>query len=254
MRVRFIGWEALLVGFALLAVTAKSSSAGWDDNRCVTCHETERLPISLGHSFEEWRASEHARSGVGCEKCHGGNAAAKDMTAAHAGVLPAADPKSMVNPIHIPATCGACHSNELKAYSSTVHAKQVAKNGEGATCFTCHGSMATSLPSPSELNTRCAVCHKKPVQAKMALAMLASTRIKLQRTGRTVEKTRSSDPEWYADAHRRLLDLERKYRDLGPAWHTFNVDLVIEQTHALQKLALLLDEEVSVRSRLKSQP
>lgn len=243
--------SAVLLAVPMFAVAPSAARAGWENNQCVTCHENEQLPISLGHSFDEWRASEHARSGVSCEKCHGGDATIKDKAAAHKNVLPASDAKSLVSPTHIAATCGGCHAKELEAYSTTVHAKQVATNGQGATCFTCHGSMATSLPSPLELNARCSVCHKKPIQAQVALAMLASTRIQLHKTSGAVEKTKTTDPEWYADAHRRFLDLERKYRDLEPAWHTFNVDLVVEQSRTLLKLSKLLDEEVAVRSHLK---
>ena len=160
---------------ALLCVLARADRvpAAFEGNHCVSCHETERLPISLGHSFEEWHASAHARAGVGCEKCHGGDPSVSDAAAAHRGVLPAMEADSMVHTRRIVATCGACHPKELAAYQGTIHARQVQERGTGATCFTCHGSMATSLPSPSELSARCGVCHKKPIQTQAALAVMA---------------------------------------------------------------------------------
>lgn len=240
------------LGLTLIAIwLGTPAMASWEDNQCVTCHEAERLPISLGHSFEEWRASEHARSGVACEKCHGGDPTEKDEAAAHRDVLPAADPASMVNPRRIAATCGGCHEKEFKAYSGTVHAQQVAQAGEGATCYTCHGSMATSLPSPAELSSRCSVCHKKPVQAQVALAMLAATKMHLHRTRRNLDKAKETDPEWALGAQSRFRELEQRYRDLEPAWHVFAVDTVVEQSRALVKLAKLLDEEISVRAQLQ---
>ncbi len=246
--------RAIAIAFAIVGANGwggQPAEASWEDNQCVSCHEAESLPISLGHSFGEWRASDHARGGVGCEKCHGGNSALSDETEAHRGVLPASNPESMVSPRRIAATCGACHEKEYKAYAGTVHAQQVAQAGEGATCYTCHGSMATSLPSPAELSSRCSVCHKKPVQAQMALAMLASTKMNLRRTNRNLEKAKSIDPEWAVDAQRRFRELEQRYRDLEPAWHVFAVDTVVEQSRALSKLAKLLDEEISVRAELQ---
>jgi hypothetical protein len=234
----------------LLVALVVPARAAWEANHCVTCHETERLPISLGHSFEEWRASAHARGGVGCERCHGGDPGASDATLAHRGVLPVSDPESLVNAKHLPRTCGACHTKELQAYAGTVHAKEVAEHGRGATCFTCHGSMATSLPSPAELSARCGVCHKKPVQAQAALAVLATAKIRLYRTNRTLEAAKAADPTWRADARRRFHDLERTYRDIQLKWHTFAMDAVLHDASELLKLTKLLDEETQVRTRM----
>jgi hypothetical protein len=235
----------------LLVALAVPAMGAWEANHCVTCHETERLPISLGHSFEEWRASAHARGGVGCEKCHGGDPSSSDATLAHRGVLPASDAGSLVSPKHLSRTCGACHSKELEAYAGTVHAKEVAEHGRGATCFTCHGSMATSLPSPAELSARCGVCHKKPVQAQAALAVLATAKIRLYRTNRTLAAAKDADPAWQADARRRFHDLERTYRAIQLEWHTFAMEAVLHDTREVLKLTKLLDEETDVRTRLR---
>jgi hypothetical protein len=236
----------------LILALAVRAQAAWEGNHCVSCHDAERLPISLGHSFEEWRASAHARSGVGCEKCHGGDASATDAAVAHRGVLPAAEPGSLVNPRHMASTCGACHAKELQAYGGTIHAKEVAEHGRGATCFTCHGSMATSLPSPAELSARCGVCHKKPIQAQAALAVLATAKIRLYRTNRTLEMATGADPEWRADARRRFHDLERAYRDIQLKWHTFDMNAVLQEARDLLKITKLLDEETTVRTRMRS--
>ena len=135
----------LAVGaFWLLAPSAPSQAA--DTNHCVECHEKEALPISLGHSFPEWRGSSHAKAGVSCEKCHGGDPKKSDPGTAHEGVLPASDAKSLVSSERVAAMCGSCHETEYKAFQSTVHAEP--DDEDRATCLTCHGSMATSLPTP----------------------------------------------------------------------------------------------------------
>jgi hypothetical protein len=244
------GLRAAILSLALVL----PAQAAWEGNHCVSCHEAERLPISLGHTFEEWRASAHASGGVGCEKCHGGDPAVSDPAIAHRGVLPASEPDSLVSSKHLPQTCGACHQKELQAYASTVHARQVAESGRGATCFTCHGSMATSLPSPAELSARCGVCHKKPIQAQAALAVLATAKIRLYRLNRTLETAQDADAAWRADALRRFHDLERTYRDIQLEWHKFAMSAVLQDTRDLLKMTKLLDEETTVKTRPRPQP
>jgi formate-dependent nitrite reductase cytochrome c552 subunit len=243
----------VLHAIILIVALVAPAQAAWEGNHCVSCHESEKLPISLGHSFEEWSASAHARGGVGCEKCHGGDPTASDAAVAHRGVLPASEAGSLVSAQHLPQTCGACHAQQLQAYASTVHARQVAEHGRGATCFTCHGSMATSLPSPAELSARCGVCHKKPVQAQAALAVLATAKIRLYRMNRILETAKAADPAWHADAEHRFHDLERTYRDIVLKWHTFAMDAVLRDTRDLLKLTKLLDEETAVKSRMEPQ-
>jgi hypothetical protein len=229
------------------------SSASWaadDANRCVECHEKEVLPISLGHSFAEWRASSHAKSGVACEKCHGGDPLAADAGAAHAGVLSAADPASLIHGGKVAAMCGSCHEKEWKAFKSTVHAKDVSEDEPRATCLTCHDSMATNLPTPAELRTRCAVCHEKSVEAQSSLAVLANAKIQLYRTRRILEDAKARDPQWYEDALKRFHELELSFRTIQLEWHTFEMKKVLHDGMNVLKLSKLLDEEARLRAHM----
>lgn len=239
------------VGSLIVVVLALAAPAwgAWEQNQCVKCHEAETLPITLGHSFADWRASVHANGGVGCEKCHGGDAAATTMEAAHRGVLPAADRKSMVHPTRLPETCGGCHPKELQAFEGTVHAKQLRKATGGATCFTCHEAMATSLPTPRELGARCAVCHDKPLEAQAALAVLVSAKTQLYRTRRAVEAAKTANPAWYEVAVGRFHDLERDYRGVQVKWHTFATRDVLRDSRDVLKLSQALAEEAGVKIR-----
>ena len=240
-------WRYASTALVVAFLCSAPALAGWDDNQCVMCHQTERLPISLGHSFEEWRASEHARAGVGCEKCHGGDPGAKEARVAHQGVLPALDPNSMVSTKRLAATCGACHAPQYKEYATTVHAKQVQESGRGATCYTCHGSMATSLPSAATLSARCAECHKKPIEVQAALIMLSSDKIQLWRTRRTLDEAKTVDPAWYEEAIKRFHEMERDDDNIQLIWHTFKIKAVLQQSRDLLKLIHLLDDEAQVR-------
>jgi hypothetical protein len=233
------------LALSLVAVAARAK----DDNQCVACHAVEVLPISLGHSFDDWRSSAHGRGGVGCERCHGGDASASDAKTAHRGVLPAAETGSLVHPTRIPATCGVCHTKELAAFDGTAHARQLKKQGAGATCSTCHGAMATSLPSPGELSSRCAVCHEKPLEARAALAVLASAKLGLQRTYRSLQAVQAKHPEWYGQAVERFHGLERSFREIELEWHTFETRKVLQQSKDVLKLAEALSEEAGIVAR-----
>jgi hypothetical protein len=235
--------------FALVIGLATTVHAGWENNQCVKCHETEILPITLGHSFADWRASAHAHGGVGCEKCHGGDPRSTQAEKAHAGVRPSTDPQSLVHPTHLPETCGACHRAELDAFQGTVHARQLREKGSGATCFTCHGAMATSLPTPRELTARCAVCHDKPVEAHSALVVLAMAKARLYRARRAMDEAKTADPSWHAAALGRFHDLERDYHAIQVQWHVFGMKETLESSRDLIKLAEALTDEAEVKTR-----
>jgi len=235
---------------SLLLVSGALAAEG---NQCVACHEAEVLPISLGHSFDDWRSSAHARGGVGCEKCHGGDPEAVEMEAAHRGVLAAAESGSLVNPVRLPATCGACHAEQFAAFDATLHGRQLKNDGRGATCSTCHGAMATSLPSPGELSLRCAVCHKKPVQAQAALAVFASTKVRLRRAHRTIGAMKTTHPKWTQEAMERFHDLERRYHQIEIEWHTLETRKVVEHSEDVLHLTQNLEEEAKIRSKTPEQ-
>jgi hypothetical protein len=244
---------SLAMGVALLlagAGVAGAADVTWEANQCVACHQVEQLPISLGHSMSEWRASAHARGGVGCEKCHGGDASAHDATAAHVGVLPAADAASKVSVHNLAGMCGSCHKEQYEAYKTTVHAKEIKKNGDAATCVTCHGAMATTLPSPAELSARCTTCHDRPVEARSALSWLAAAKIQLLRTQRDLAVTATTEPAWHTDAMTRFHDMEHSYKAIALKWHTFKLESTVHDSRDLLSLAKLLDEEARLKLKM----
>jgi nitrate/TMAO reductase-like tetraheme cytochrome c subunit len=249
VRTTFLPMAAGLVLAASLGLAAVAGAAdkAAERNQCVDCHEVEHLPISLGHSITEWRASAHGHAGVGCEKCHGGDPRAHDAEKAHVGVLSATDPKSLVNIHNLAAMCGSCHKEELKAYKSTVHAEEVTKDGEAATCVTCHGAMATSLPSPTELKSRCTVCHDRPVEARAALTWLAAAKTELRRVQRSLETAKTAVPEWHKDALVRFHGMEKDYAEIALKWHTFHMDSSLKKSRDLLELAKLLNEEARLK-------
>ncbi len=99
-----------------------------------------------------------------CSSCHGSH-----------GVLPASQPKSMVFPTNVPATCGVCHSdndymagyniptNQYAQYTDTlnVHGNALLVNRDLAApaCNDCHGNHGANPPGVSNIHQLCAQCH-----------------------------------------------------------------------------------------------
>ncbi len=243
---------AVVVAASAMTAAVQTPATGGEPapNQCVACHQVEELPISLGHSMSEWRASSHARSGVACQDCHGGDPSIADVTAAHDGVFPSSDPKSKVSHHQLAATCGACHQEQYEAYKSTVHAHVVEGDNDAATCLTCHGSMATSYPSPRELRTRCSVCHERPVQAGAALAWLASTKTHLRRARRAIDEAQTVVPEWYAGAVARFHLMEKELTAIELKWHEFDMESSSSQSRDLLALSKLLEEEARLKIKM----
>jgi hypothetical protein len=71
-----LGRIVLVTIVVALGPAARSASV----DHCVTCHENAALPITLGHSFSDWRASPHGHADVGCEKVTGATRARPTRT------------------------------------------------------------------------------------------------------------------------------------------------------------------------------
>lgn len=141
------------MGSALLCLTMPVVAAA--DGSCVACHKTVDAPAYVEHNFKDWENSAHARAGVSCESCHGGDPAAQDKAKAHAGVIRSTAKNSPLYYTAIPESCGSCHQPELKAFKTSVHSQQLQRTGQGPNCLTCHGSMANHVLAPREMETTC---------------------------------------------------------------------------------------------------
>jgi hypothetical protein len=232
-----------------IVVALGPAARGAAVDQCVGCHENAVLPMTLGHSFSDWRASPHGRADVGCEKCHGGDPGATKADVAHKGVLPADNPDSRVSPRNLLATCGGCHTQQLNWYNGTVHSKLLKEKQEGATCFTCHGAMATGYPTPRELAERCSVCHPKPVGAREALVMVSALKHQLQQTEDAVKEAGAANPAWLPGARGRLENLHKDYHGIQLKWHAFRTHEVAQDCRDLLKLAHALDDEADLMLR-----
>ncbi|MEJ2086049.1 MAG: cytochrome c3 family protein [Acidobacteriota bacterium] len=133
---------------------------------CATCHKeggsaAARIlegPHDIVHSYID---SIHGKglieSGLlvtaTCADCHTAHRA-----------LPAADPRSSVNPLHVAETCGLCHRGIEERFRKSVHSPEVTETDEKLpTCATCH--MSHTIERTDRIDFRfhmmdqCGQCH-----------------------------------------------------------------------------------------------
>lgn len=135
--------------------------AAYRDNQCVVCHLSLTEPLRVSAHFYEWLNSKHSEKGVSCDKCHGGDALAKDKQDAHKGVLRSSFPQSRLHQQNLATTCNACHQETVAAFVQSSHFQKLKDYGGGPSCTTCHHHMASSVIYwPPETAELCAACHK----------------------------------------------------------------------------------------------
>jgi hypothetical protein len=152
----------LLSAALVLTLPGLASSA---EEKCGVCHPENRVAFAT---------SIHAREGVGCASCHGGNPASVNVEAAHRGGF-----RSLTGRAEVPGLCAECHSDleqmrpynlpvdQHAVYQTSPHGKAVAKGDvRAAVCSDCHGdheilSVADprSTVHPRNLPATCGRCH-----------------------------------------------------------------------------------------------
>ena len=200
---------AALFGTTLTLLIVPASPAFSQQNRCADCHFANPMAPAAEHLME-WARSTHGRNGVGCEKCHGGDADTFETLPAHRGILNSANPSSPVNERNLAATCGTCHAGEFVAYQKSRHYELMSKGDFRVPgCTTCHGAAGSrGSSSPKTLESQCKQCHnlngiaKKsevPEQARAMYEAVNESRsvLNVAKTlvGRVTDKTRKAQLE-----------------------------------------------------------
>ncbi|MCL6546772.1 MAG: cytochrome c3 family protein [Bryobacteraceae bacterium] len=169
MRVTVMLWA--LTGAAGLALGAKDS--------CLECHSG--LSGALQAPAVQMEHDVHARRGLGCTACHGGDPSSDDpqvsMSRARGFV---AKPSRLA----VPKLCARCHSDaalmhrfqpqprvdQYAQYMTSIHGKRIASgDAAAAVCTDCHGTHGVravkdplSPVHPLRLPETCGRCHADP--------------------------------------------------------------------------------------------
>jgi hypothetical protein len=140
--------------------------------QCSSCHEKEQRKYAEGiHAQQRTSGNKMAAN---CVDCHGMH-----------DILPKTDADSRVHPMHLPDTCGKCHTrttirpdptgingnhrqNVYELYTESIHGKVLKNSGLTITaiCSTCHGAHDIRLGNDPKstvarrnVPTLCGQCH-----------------------------------------------------------------------------------------------
>jgi hypothetical protein len=157
----------LFLGAAMGTATAQGpfSNRVSPDNFCTVCHSDKQV---------ELQGSAHAREGIKCADCHGGDQKAQTVAGAHSNNFKRSfDRKQVVE------LCASCHSDQAKMkpygiptdqfalYRTSVHGqKWMQGDARVAVCSDCHGAhrvlSADDPKSPvyhENIPQTCGKCH-----------------------------------------------------------------------------------------------
>jgi len=212
-------WKRLVAVMLLVAAPSVAAAA----NTCIECHEGLAGPGGIADRHKGFFESAHYTNGILCDACHSGDPDATEKAAAHAGVLPAADPQSTVYFKNVPRTCGRCHTGQLSAFTQSRHYRALSATGQGPNCVTCHGSMALHILKWNEVRLVCSSCHNermgirpgKPLEAEATLQLMDATQTLVDWADQAAPGPEGAAGP-LAAAH---LDLDMA----RTAWHTFDL-------------------------------
>ncbi len=248
MKFRLNAWSfAISLAPILLAWGAVSATA--QDSRCADCHYANpQADPDPGHLLD-WERSDHGREDVGCESCHGGNAATTESFLAHQGLLSSRNPASPVHGSNLPETCGKCHIGPFVAFQKSRHFALLKEGStEAPTCSTCHGDVAAELLSARRLEQRCSTCHgeggNRPLdgaalEARVLLQEVGNVRAMLQTASEIIEQV--EDGARRQELELRLEQAEVPLIEAVRAGHAFVFDPERERLRtARERVEILL--------------
>lgn len=219
-----------MITLVSLMLLAAAGAAGSPPNSCIDCHLTRHAPATEVARLQAWSHSRHAREGVTCEACHGGNPRAQTALGAHIGVEPVFGRYSPLDPANAAATCGRCHRDKEMVFNRTAHARQARRSTVfGPGCPTCHAGMAARVPAPAELEARCRGCHPgsgtiadRASVAGLQLEVLQSIGSDLARAKARLARTwHMGDRHQLGEANRRATDSYEAAVDALHAWDRY---------------------------------
>jgi len=134
---------------------------------CATCH-AQKLVMEQSHlktqAVFSYQQSVHGKAVAD------GNSKAAVCTDCHNAheILGANDQKSPIFKFNVPQTCGKCHGDVTKVYTTSVHGQAVARgNSQAPVCTDCHGihnikshiDPTSSVAAQNIARTTCGQCH-----------------------------------------------------------------------------------------------
>ncbi|MFQ5770806.1 MAG: cytochrome c3 family protein, partial [bacterium] len=158
---------------------AQEEAQALKDNSCIACHL--EMGDELAIPVEGMKEDVHARQGLSCADCHGGDPKAGFDGDLEAAMDPAKGYNGVPKRMDIPQFCARCHSDpnymrrfnprvstdQFDRYKTSVHGRLLHKGDiKVATCTDCHGvhgirdaKDARSSVYPLNIPNTCGRCH-----------------------------------------------------------------------------------------------
>ena len=139
-----------------------------EEDSCADCHRK-----AGGQEVALYQNSTHARAGLTCNLCHGGDATATEKQKAHGeGFVGLPSPEQTLS------MCGSCHSQQLDVFKTSRHFPENRRSPR-LDCSQCHGAHLVGSPERNfSFAYYCAGCHgqeylpRLPEEFQKMLAML----------------------------------------------------------------------------------
>lgn len=206
----------MILSLGWLAV-AMAGAAESTESVCLQCHGG--MEGHLGAPVGEWRESVHARNGISCHGCHGG-----DPTDFAMAMSPERGFIGVPEYEEVPQFCGRCHVGVLEDYLDSAHGQAVAEGG--AQCVICHNNHDVQEAQLELINEdSCTRCHDYGRAAEIKTALAETDRrlgemdeelVRLYRLGFDVEAKQG-----------KLFNLRNRFHRV---FHTVEVDRVQAKT------------------------
>ncbi len=257
IRKHLIACIVVLACATRLTAAAAAEPDAFADNACVQCHRD--LP---GRSSEivdlEWKHSVHFSAKVGCEGCHGGNAAVRRQqfasdeqfkSASHqernAEFLLMRREGQLVTAARgrsVSYLCGKCHQNIKEHHLGSPHGEFGQPN-----CLYCHGAGSHRIERasldiidtrPRAESGRCSPCHRAATMESVARVkkLLTETEARIKAAGEQYK--------FLENAGYRSLELEGLNHHAGEArsqvrqiFHSFNMRDIAKLTAEVEAVA-----------------
>ena len=212
---KYLSFPVILVLLAMLLLAQLAAAA--EDSVCIQCHGG--MEGRLGEPVKLWQTSVHAKNGISCNDCHGG-----DPTDFAMAMSPERGFLGKPGYAEVPAFCGRCHLGVKEDYLASAHG--LALDRGGAQCVMCHSNHAIQPASIELINEKsCTRCHEYD-RAKLVKEAISGTEATLVK----LENSVSSLHRLGIDVEPLRQDLFAKRNDFRRVFHTVNLEKIKAQT------------------------
>ncbi len=122
-----------------------AASASKESQACIRCHQEQATPLVV----QQWAASKHATSGIGCYECH---QATKDRPDSFEHY------SYRISVMVTPKVCGTCHAQQTEEFENSHHALA------GQILGSLDNVLGDIIEGPQAAVSGCAKCHGSVVK------------------------------------------------------------------------------------------